>query len=277
MRLTKSFIGFMALPMIFFLGCNKECADCPQPLPSADVTKPTISVVKPGNDAQFMSGDTIAFHAWFNDNRELGQYKIDIHSADDGHSHGKPSGEINFFEYSKIVTLSGVQSEQKVFIPIPVTAAAGKYHFIVSALDKAGNEAEFKEVDIYFTNPSDTVAPLVTPTYPNFSATEVYMEMPSGKDTLQLRLLGQLTDASNGGSAGNLKSYSIYYQKEGSDLPLYSMANYNLNGPLFNMDIPLILRREDIVSEAYYDLEIRATDYQNNATSKQVKVKVVLK
>jgi hypothetical protein len=43
------------------------------------------------------------------------------------------------------------------------------------------------------------------------------------------------------------------------------------------MDIPLILRREDIVSEAYYDLEIRATDYQNNATSKQVKVKVVLK
>jgi hypothetical protein len=190
--------------------------------------------------------------------------------------HRKNSEIAPFFEYSTTVNITGVNTEQRLFIPIPTTAAAGSYHFIVSAVDKAGNEANFVEVDLTIINPSDTVAPLVTPVYPDFSATEILSVFPTAQDTVQLRIIGQLTDAGNGGSAGNLKGYLVEFHEEGSDKVIYQLSNSNLSGAIENMNLTLVLRRSDLVNERYYTLKVMALDHSNNSSYKEVRYKTVL-
>jgi hypothetical protein len=277
MKLSRIFtLLTLSLTVGIFSACNKECADCPGQAPSADVNKPGISVVSPSMNATYTGGDTISFHAWFTDNRELSQYRVEIHSSSDGHTHGKNSEIAPFFEYSTTVNITGVNTEQRLFIPIPTTAAAGSYHFIVSAVDKAGNEANFVEVDLTIINPSDTVAPLVTPVYPDFSATEILSVFPTAQDTVQLRIIGQLTDAGNGGSAGNLKGYLVEFHEEGSDKVIYQLSNSNLSGAIENMNLTLVLRRSDLVNERYYTLKVMALDHSNNSSYKEVRYKTVL-
>lgn len=277
MKLSNLFILMtLSLSAGIFTACNKECEECPKPAPSADVAKPAISVVSPASNNTFTGGDTIAFHAWFTDNRELSQYRIEIHSSSDGHSHGKQSGIAPHFKFDTIVNITGVNTEQRLFIPTPAGAAAGPYHFIVSAVDKAGNEADFVEVDITLVNPTDTVAPLVTPVHPDFSWNEVFTVFPAGQDTVQVKITGQLTDASNGGAPGDLKAFQIDFYAEGSDEPVYRMSNSNLTGPIENLNLTLVLRRADLVNEAYYKLKIKAFDHSNNSSYKEVLFKTVL-
>jgi hypothetical protein len=277
MKLFNLFTVLMvSLSFGIFTACNKECADCPGQAPSADVSKPGISVVSPSMNTSYTGGDTISFHAWFTDNRELSQYRVEIHSSSDGHAHGKNSEIAPFFEYSTTVNITGVNTEQRLFIPIPTSAAAGPYHFIVSAVDKAGNEANFVEVDLNITNPSDTVAPLVTPVYPDFSATEVFTVFPTGQDTVQVRIIGQLTDAGNGGSTGNLKGYLVEFHEEGSNEVIYQLSNSNLSGAIENMNLTLVLRRSDMINEKYYTLKVKAFDHSNNSSYKEVRYKTVL-
>lgn len=277
MKLSNLFILMtLSLSVGIFTACNKECEECPKPVPLADVAKPGISVVTPTANATYTGGDTIKFHAWFTDNRELSQYRLEIHSASDGHSHGKSESFAPFFTFDTIVNIIGVNTEAVLFIPTPTDAAAGLYHFIVHAVDKAGNEADFVEIDINLVNPSDTVAPLVTPVHPDFSWNEVYTVFPAGQDTVQVKIIGQLTDASNGGAPGDLKAYQIDFYSDNSVESIYRMSNTNLTGSIENMNLTLILRRADMVNEAYYKLRVTAFDHSNNSAYKEVLFKTIL-
>lgn len=274
----------LTLMVSVFMGCNKECEDCPGQPPSADVTKPVISVAEPVNDQSITTGDSIHLRASVTDDRELGQFKVDIHSAEDGHAHGKSNGAAPFFEYSKIVTLTGVASNQDFYIPIPRESAAGKYHLILTALDKAGNEAEFKEVDLYLTNPEDTAAPTITIVYPNFTATELEADFAAGQDTIQLVLQGTLTDTKGGTTPGDLYGYEITFTEEGTHAhkvsgeephePVYSISNFNLDGSIHNLQVMLILRKADLKNETEYKLAVVAVDRKNNRSKREVKYHV---
>lgn len=266
--------------LAFTAACNKECEDCPKPGPSADVTKPVITVITPVNDAVVTTGQNMTFTAKFTDDRELSQFRLDIHSSNDGHSHGKLSGAAVPFSLDTIVNLVGVNTESSFPIFIPADAAAGLYHVIVTAVDKAGNEAEFVETDVHFLNPSDTIAPLVTMVYPDFSLAEIIASFPAGQDTLHLRVMGTLTDAGNGGAPGNLKGYKITFTEEHghahAEEPVYELHNSNLSGSLHALDATLILRRSDLENNGTYELKVYTNDYTNNSSFDVIDCKVIL-
>ena len=274
----------LALSLVILTACNKECEDCPGQAPSSDVTKPIITVQTPVNEFTLTAGDTLYFRARFTDDRELGQYKIDIHNADDGHSHGKKNGAAPFFEYQTIITLSGVQSEQVVAIPVPAASAAGKHHLIVTAVDKAGNEANFQEVDFYLINPEDTMPPTVTLTHPDVAAPEIEADFAVGQDTLQAVILGTLTDTKDGTSPGELYGYEIVFEKagahqhktaeEGHSEPIYKISNFNLAGSIHTMNVTLILRKTDLENHGEYHLKVVAIDHKNNRSEREIKYHV---
>lgn len=147
---------FQSVGLGIFLALLSACA--PQ-----DREKPVIALENLTDSVRLATGDTLELHLRFSDNQKLAQYKIDIHEAFDGHTHGKiyrarPWSRI------KIGDLSGTL--QKVIEKIPVfdSAAAGPYHLIVRAVDAAGNEAEFLLKTLIVKNLYDTLAPEISPT-----------------------------------------------------------------------------------------------------------------
>jgi hypothetical protein len=136
-----------------------------------DKTAPVIkSVSEPLQNDTLFTGDELHVDASITDNEELSQLKIDIHSADDGHTHGKTDASA-FWETVRIVTLSGTSSSIHEDIAIPGDAAAGKYHVILTAVDKAGNQSEFVERDIHIRNSTDLIAPEIVISSPVENAT----------------------------------------------------------------------------------------------------------
>lgn len=132
MNLTTS-ICLMTLTTLIF-SCKKE---------KADTEKPEIKVNTPANNAGYKAGETIVFNSTFKDNVALSEYNIDIHDAA-GHGHGRL---MHGWETKISGELSGIMHIIKKEINIPNDADTGTYHMIVNALDKAGNEAEFVEID----------------------------------------------------------------------------------------------------------------------------------
>jgi hypothetical protein len=94
-------------------------------------------------------GENFAFNAAFTDNRELGNYNIEIHHNFDRHSHSTDNVEcepdekktpVNPFIYNESFPIPGKvishQAEQSIYIPEDVDA--GDYHFMIRLTDKAG-------------------------------------------------------------------------------------------------------------------------------------------
>ena len=130
-----------------------------------DNTAPVIaSVSEPLENDTLFSGNELHVDATISDDVELSQLKIDIHSAE-GHSHGKIAAS-GYWEKIVIVNLTGKSQSIHQDIDIPADAAAGKYHVILTAVDKAGNSSEITERDIVIRNSSDLVAPVITVSSP---------------------------------------------------------------------------------------------------------------
>jgi hypothetical protein len=127
-----------------------------------DETRPIISeITEPLMNDTLFSGSEFHVDLKVSDNDELSQLKIDIHSAEDGHSHGKVDASA-FWETVIIVDLSGKEQLVHEDIVIPADAASGIYHVILTAVDKSGNMSDVSELDIYIQNSGDLLAPLVT-------------------------------------------------------------------------------------------------------------------
>ena len=155
MNLKYSYIGAIILCLsAWSLGsCKKN---------EVDETRPVISeITEPLMNDTFLSGSELHVDLKVSDNDELSQLKIDIHSAEDGHSHGKVDAS-SYWETVVIVDLSGKEQLVHEDIAIPADAASGTYHVIITAVDKSGNMSDVSERDIFIQNSGDLIAPLVT-------------------------------------------------------------------------------------------------------------------
>ena len=126
----------------------------------SDIERPIVSIDSPADSAVFASGQTLPFVATFLDNRDLGQYKIDIHDNFDNHASDKYIAPV--WSELFIQTISGSQYNENRSIPIPDSAASGWYHFQVIVGDRVGNQSVLVTRNIYIQNQADSTAPTLT-------------------------------------------------------------------------------------------------------------------
>lgn len=151
-NLNLSILAFMCIGMLAS-SCKKD---------NPDTTQPVIeSIAKPLENDTLFTGSEIHIEGSITDDTELSQFKIDIHGASDGHSHGKLSSA-SFFEVIRIIDLAGKVQAINEHIMIPQEAAAGRYHVIMTAVDASGNQSDFVERDIFIRNSGDLIAPTIT-------------------------------------------------------------------------------------------------------------------
>ena len=136
-----------------------------------DITAPEIEVLEPHERDELAAGEFIAFDATFMDDLELGSYSIDVHDNLDGHGHGRiaqtkddPGLERWIFKKNYTIPEGYIMYAAQHYddILIADNAMAGPYHFIVQAVDQAGNATNFQdgsnvEHEILITNDSQPV------------------------------------------------------------------------------------------------------------------------
>jgi len=177
----KAFYNFLfiaaAAAMISLPSCKKD---------DPDTTKPIISaILEPVNNDTLFTGSEMHIVTTVSDNEELSQLKIDIHSAADGHTHGKVDGAA-YWEVIRIVELSGKSVSIDEHIDIPTTAASGPYDVIITAVDESGNQSLVTEVEIYIRNSGDLIAPSIVMSSPIAGAS-----ITAGND---FQVIAELTD-----------------------------------------------------------------------------------
>jgi hypothetical protein len=134
MNLIKTSILTFALSLALF-ACKKP-----------DDIKPEITIESPSEGQGFAQNGNLIFKAKFTDDRELSQYKVDIHGAEDGHGHQLQS-DVEWVEVF-VGDLSGTEQKVERNLPIPANAKTGPYHVVVKCIDKAGNERTHKDIEV---------------------------------------------------------------------------------------------------------------------------------
>lgn len=138
--------------LLLTLSFASACADND---PEAEDTKPpVITISSPASEESFKRGTEITFEAIVEDDQALATYNVSIHENDDDHSHGRKAA--SSFSFEKNYTVNGKTVTVSEKIAIPADATPGSYHFIVKAIDQAGNATGFadgttKEVEIHIT------------------------------------------------------------------------------------------------------------------------------
>lgn len=186
MKNVKILYPSLLLALTFaFSSCSDDDAS------DQDLNKPVISEVEVENEEQngenhgekVHTGEQAKVHFMLSDDKGLSSWKIDIHDAFDGHSHGKVAAP-----YTAILsgTASGTMSEIEVDLGvIPTDATAGEYHCIVNATDAAGNSADFRDVVFVLSNGSEPQLNILSPGLDSI----VHMDKGSS-----FNLTGSLTD-----------------------------------------------------------------------------------
>lgn len=88
----------------------------------------------------------------------LAQYKIDIHSNFDCHSHRTVSGAKRW-QLIEIEQLEGTDYTLVRELVVPDDIQAGDYHFMLQALDQQGNEADMAVYSLQVINQADISPP----------------------------------------------------------------------------------------------------------------------
>ncbi len=138
-----------SIASVLFVACDKE---------EADVTKPTINLISPAEDAILAAGNEsgVHFEMELEDNVALGSYKIEIHNSFDGHEHASASKAdaddstesdeeetVDFTFYKTYDDISGQRNATVHHhdIVIPANATYGSYHMMIYCTDSSGNES----------------------------------------------------------------------------------------------------------------------------------------
>ncbi len=244
--MKKITILVLAAGLVFLNACNKGDDE------EKDTTKPVITLLTPSAGEEFVSGAKINISATFTDNKDLSQYKIEIHDDFDGHSHLKTGSPT--FAYTKIEGISGTSNTLNLAIDIPQDVAAGAYHLIINALDKAGNEAEFAEADITIKSSLDSIVPTLTvAATPSPSGGEIHLH--GGSKTITL--------VSTAGDNESLKSYEIKLINKTTKVN-YLDRDGNISGTSASFNETVVF--EDAWPDGEYLLVVEVFDLKNNAT-----------
>lgn len=130
-----------------FVAIALAVVSCKENENTADVVKPTIQWFTPMADQEVEPGKSFELKAIATDDKELGSYKIEVHSAADGHHHRSVLSK-SHFTYEHEAGLSGKTQEILHKINVPETVEEGHYHVGLFVLDKAGNQTQ-KFVEIF--------------------------------------------------------------------------------------------------------------------------------
>ena len=118
-----------------------------------DMQQPVITdqgiTANPIDCQVYQRGETIPFHYVFTDDRELGNFNIEIHNDFEHHTHSGSAVEcesddkkdpVNPWVYNRDFTIPAAQRsyDAQINIPIPADIDPGEYHFMVRLTDKAG-------------------------------------------------------------------------------------------------------------------------------------------
>jgi len=141
-RLCPAYLLF-AVALVF-----ASCSD-DEPI---DVVKPTLSINEVENGNRFRQGDTIKANLVFSDNVELASWKIDIKSASEDNLEKDKAWKYK----GKSGAISGRNGEVNVSVKVADDATPGKYQFVVTVFDKAGNsDRGFVDIELIDKNGRD--------------------------------------------------------------------------------------------------------------------------
>lgn len=238
---------------VMMISCDKDDdTDTTAPV----INSATIDGKEEGIEASV--GNAMTFEVEVSDNEALGQLKLDVHDAFDGHSHDKSSG-INWANVA-IIDLSGTEQTVSHDMEIPTNATAGPYHAEILVIDAEGNEGEFVERVIMIRNGSEPGIEITSPDFTN----EVHVTKGS-----TLSLEGMVTDETD------LAEILIILEEEEEDAhksvqheALYEM-DFDLEGTSdltwdFQLDGNVNIAIPATAEEGHYVLTVRAEDSEGN-------------
>ena len=158
--MKKAILFFAAV--VILASCKKD---------EEDTTRPVIGSVKVNgvvaDEHDIEAGSAISVEIAMSDNKELNQVKVDIHSADDGHTHGEGESEeveeenIGVWSDARIISVSGESETETISFNVPNTIK-GHWHIEVSLIDKDGNEAVEYVTTLHVENANLPVFALIT-------------------------------------------------------------------------------------------------------------------
>ncbi len=136
------------------------------------------------NGIALFSTDTLSLTFKMKAFHGLSQYKIDIHSNFDCHTHGTRARTQGIpWQVLDIKDVEGQNITVTRKLPVPTDVQAGDYHFMLQALDQKGNEADWVLYSLQIQNINDTQSPeieFINPSNDSISisnAENVHMEM----------------------------------------------------------------------------------------------------
>ena len=288
--MTKIFsVVFLFAAVTLFSSCD-DSSDV------VDVTAPTIEVDEPVEEEEFMANTYMHFEATFTDDIELATYNIEIHDNFNGHAHGRIAStaddpSLSKWMYNQSFEIPAGQTTYNALLEdeilVPQNAMAGPYHFIVSAIDKAGNATSFQddstvEIEVMITNDSQ---PVVTIT--NLENDELHIEVGTlfmvegtvsdpttgeyeGMHGIQI-VLGEDHEGEDGHSHGRIAEEDlIEVLLEEADLEQY-MVDGSVDLKMVFTDIDFTLSAEQLAELQAEEidhllLEISVEDEQGNYT-----------
>ncbi|MEO9966852.1 MAG: DUF4625 domain-containing protein [Reichenbachiella sp.] len=146
MKKTKNWLlAILILPA--FYSCDDD--------DTVDTSAPQITLEDPVNGEAVAAGTAMDVHADLEDDVNLATYSITIHDNFDGHAHGRLL--VENFSFSESYEVEGTDTHVIQEVNIDAEATAGPYHFIMEAIDAAGNATSFQddssiEIEIWITN-----------------------------------------------------------------------------------------------------------------------------
>lgn len=122
---------------ILFTACSSDDDN------GLDNEVPTITINVPQQEQHFDLGGKIMLNIELEDNVSLAAYRLNIHQASDGHTHGVVTMS-EAWEYNENFNLENSPKNYLVEneISIPADIAEGEYHFGIIVLDSSGNQSE---------------------------------------------------------------------------------------------------------------------------------------
>lgn len=137
-------LSFAIISLLVVSSCSDDDA-------VVDTTKPTIEILSPTDHQEVEPGSVFTVKANLADNVGLASYKIEIHSAEDGHEHKAKQLFAEDFEYSFVGEITNKPATFSVNHPItiPADVAEEHYHVGITVLDVNGNQnQQFVEIFI---------------------------------------------------------------------------------------------------------------------------------
>jgi hypothetical protein len=266
--MEKVFFGLIA---VFF---SQGCTD-------SDTENPTLRVIdlSPAPQTTMVCGEfedqvvTLSSGQYFDitfrltDNRELSQYKLDIHNNFDCHGHSRMIETTDWYVLD-IKDLTGMDETISRQIQVPTDVTAGTYHFSIQATDALGNSAESFIYSLNVINSDDIEAPILSLTEPSTQG----FSIQKGNS---INFQGLLTDNNSLGNGGNGSLEIGFWQiPNQTEIELYQeQFNSQMEESYyFNFDATIPITTAD----GTYVLEVRSFDAVNNpSNSIQFTVEVI--